>query len=274
MCAAMAGFALEDMGVKEASETIPVGEALIIYGAIGALIFAVLSTRKGQSPLHPAMFSPVMLLRSVCEIGGRLFYALAIALTPLSNASAILQMTPLLVALGAIIFFGEKITTRRWCLIAAGFIGVLLILQPGLDGFQPSAIFAVLGTLGFAARALATRAAPVSMSSSQLGVLGFSMLTLAGVVLLCVSGGAMWPTLETSAFLLISLICGLIGYQSLTIAMRTGSISVVSPFRYTRLVFGILLGALVFSESPDALSLIGSVIIVVSGIALLQPKHS
>src|SRR5690606_22731429 len=113
--------------------------------------------REGEKAIHPAVSSPLMLTRSACEVAGRLFFALALALTPLSSASAILQATPLVVTLGGVLFFKETVGWQRWLAIAVGFIGVVVIIRPGLDGFQPASIFAVLGTLGFAGRDLATR---------------------------------------------------------------------------------------------------------------------
>ncbi|TPW31535.1 DMT family transporter [Martelella alba] len=273
MTVAMAAFALEDLAVKKASTDIPVGEAAIIYGLIGTLGFALFARHRGERALHPAVFSKVMFLRSVCEIGGRLFYALALALTPLSNASAILQATPAIVALGAILFFSEQVTARKWLSILAGFVGVLLILRPGLEGFRAGAIFAVLGTVGFAGRDLATRAAPVSMSTAQIGVLGFSMLTIAGMILLLFSGGATMPAPMTWSVLSIALLFGAFAYCCLTLAMRTGRMASVSPFRYSRLLFALVLGVLILGERPDAISLLGSAIIIASGIVVLRDRR-
>lgn len=273
MTFAMGAFALEDLAVKQAATDIPVGEAIFIYGLFGTLCFALFARFRGHPALHPAIFSKLMLLRSVFEVSGRLFYALALALTPLSNASAILQAAPAIVALGAILFFSETVTTRKWLSILAGFIGVLLILRPGLEGFRPSAIFAVLGTIGFAGRDLATRAAPVSMTTAQIGVLGFTMLTLAGLVLLAFSGGAAVPQgPATWGFLAVALLFGMLGYCGLTLAMRTGRLASVSPFRYSRLLFALILGVLVLGERPDAISLLGSAIIVASGVVVLREK--
>lgn len=265
MTAAMVGFAVEDMFLKSATKVIPVGQALIIFGLAGVVIFTIMALRKGERLLHPAILGRAMQARSASEVLGRVFYTLAIALTPLSTASAILQAAPLVVASGAVIFLGEKIGWRQWTAIIAGFFGVLLILRPGTDGFEWTAIFAVLGMLGFAGRDLATRASPVTMSNRQLGIYGFAMLTLAGVILVAITGGAVWPDGVTWAKLVGATVFGVSGYYALTAAMRTGEIGVVAPFRYTRLVFAMILGVLVFAERPDAWTLIGSAVIVISG---------
>ncbi len=274
MVAAMAGFALEDMFLKSVARNLPVGQILMIFGAGGMIGFAILAARRGERLLHPAIRSPAILLRCGFEVAGRLFYTLAIALTPLSSASAILQATPLVVVMGAALIFGERVGWRRWTAIALGFVGVLIVLQPGLEGFTPLSLLAVLGTLGFAGRDLATRAAPPILSNLQLGIYGFAMMVPTGAALLAVSGGAALPGLADSAGLLAATLIGVGAYYALTAAMRTGEISVVTPFRYTRLVFALMLGALAFGERPDAATILGSAIIVASGIYTLLRARS
>lgn len=269
MVAAMGGFAIEDMFLKSAAKTLPVGLILMIFGLGGMLAFAALTLRRGERVLHPAILTKPILIRAVFEVMGRLFYTLAIAFTPLSSASAILQATPLMVVAGAALIFGETVGWKRWAAIIAGFIGVLIILRPGLEGFTPASILAVLGMIGFAGRDLATRAAPSVLSNLQLGIYGFAMMVPTGAALLGFSGGAHLPSPTASAQLLAATLIGVAAYYALTAAMRMGDVSVITPFRYTRLVFALILGVAVFRESPDTLTLLGSAVIVASGIYTL-----
>lgn len=274
MVAAMAGFAVEDMFLKSAAKTLPVGLILMIFGTGGMLAFAALAARKRQRLLHPAILSRPILTRSVFEVMGRLFYTLALAFTPLANASAILQATPLVVVAGAALVFGESVGWRRWLAIAVGFAGVLIILRPGLEGFTPLSLLAVLGTLGFAGRDLATRAAPQVLSNLQLGVYGFAMMVPTGAGLLAWSGGAVWPDAVTVGQMLAATVFGVAAYYALTAAMRMGQVSVITPFRYTRLLFALILAMLVFAERPDALTLLGSAVIVAAGLYTLLTSRS
>jgi drug/metabolite transporter (DMT)-like permease len=269
MVAAMAGFAVEDMFLKSAARELPVGQILMLFGGGGMVGFVILAARRGEAVLHPAILTPVLLVRCVFEVTGRLFYTLAIAFTPLSSASAILQATPLVVVMGAALIFGEKVGWRRWTAIVVGFVGVLVILRPGVEGFTALSLLAVLGTLGFAGRDLATRAAPAILSNLQLGIYGFAMMVPTGAVLLAFSGGAAVPSATAALQLAAATGVGVAAYYSLTVAMRTGEVSVVTPFRYTRLVFALVLGVLAFGERPDALTLLGSMIIVASGLYTL-----
>ena len=269
MTASMAGFAVEDAGLKSASRSVPVGEAITLMGLTGLAVFAALALRAGDAPLPPTLMSRTLAVRSVFEITGRLFYALAVALTPISVASAILQASPLVVVLGAALLFGEKVSPLRWLLILTGFAGVLVILRPGLTGFSPLSVLALIAMLGFSGRDLATRAAPPALSNLQLGVVGFIMLTLSGLMILAYTGGIVLPGAATLSQLAGASAAGISGYAALTVAMRSGAVAVVTPFRYTRLLFAMVLGIFVFGERPDAATLAGSAIIVACGAAVL-----
>lgn len=269
MVASMAGFAIEDVFLKAAVKTIPLGEALALYGSLGLLGFIGLTLARGEPIFAPAFLSRPILIRSGFEVTGRLFYALAFTLTPLTSATAILQATPLLVVAGAALVFGEKVSLWRWLAILTGFCGVLLILRPGFDGYSALSLLAVVGMIGFAGRDLATRAAPPALSNMQLGVAGFAMLTLVGVGLSGINGGGHWPTLAVLGLLLGATLSGVGAYYALTIAMRTGEVGAVTPFRYTRLVFALVLGVTVFGERPDALMLLGSAVVVSGGVFAL-----
>lgn len=269
MIVSMLLFAVEDMLVKLAAAAMPLGEVMVFEGIAGLLVFAALAAAAGQPPMPRSLFTRGIAIRSGFEVTGRLFYALAIALTPLSAASAILQATPLVVVAGAALVLGERVGPRRWAAILAGFVGVLVILRPGLSGFDRLSLLAVVGMLGFAGRDLATRAAPPHLSGAQLGVAGFAMLALAGVLALT-RETAVWPPAALWPALVALPLFGTLGYQALTLAMRTGDVAAVTPFRYTRLIFGTALGVIVFHERPDAFTLLGGAVIVVSGLFALQ----
>lgn len=271
MTASMAGFAVEDVFVKAAAHTLPLGQVLLTIGLTGMLIFSAMAARAGEALLPPAFLSRPMLIRCGFEITGRLFYGLAITLTALSTTSAILQATPLVVVAGAALVFGEKVSLQRWLAVLIGFVGVLVILRPGSD-FSALSLLAVVGLLGFAGRDLATRAAPKGLSNRQLGALGFAMLATAGAILLVVNGGAHVPSGAALIYLAGGTVFGTLGYHALTYAMRTGEVGAVTPFRYTRLVFAMVLAMALFGERPDLATWIGAALVVGSGIYALTRK--
>ena len=273
MVGSMAGFAVEDAFLKSAAKAMPVGEAMVLMGLAGMLVFGALARRSGEPAFPATLISPTMAVRSGFEVMGRLFYALAIALTPISVASAILQASPLVVVLGAALVFGERVGWQRWLVIAVGFAGVLVILRPGLAGFDALSLLAVTGLIGFAGRDLATRAAPPALSNAQLGVAGFAMLGLSGGIILGFTGGIVLPAGPVLAKVAGASVFGIAGYAALTTAMRTGEVSAVTPFRYSRLLFAMVLGVLVFGERPDAATLAGSAIIVACGLFILTQRR-
>lgn len=270
MIAAMAAFALEDALVKQAASGLPVSEVLILFGLGGAVAFCALAGIKRETVFHRDVLSPVMKIRFAFELVGRLFYILALALTPLSSTTAILQATPIFVVLGAALFFGETVGWRRWTAILVGLIGVLIVLRPAGDSFSLLSLLAVVGMLGFSGRDLASRAAPATLSTNVLGFYGFLTIVIAGLAF------ALWeqpafvvPGPETLLALLAAVAFGVVAYSALMKAMRTGEVATVTPFRYTRLLFGVLLGVVWFGEGIDTQMLTGCAIIVGSGLFIL-----
>jgi len=270
MISAMAFFAIEDAFVKTASVTLPVSQLLILFGAGGAALFAGLALVR-QEPLFLAeVKSPVMWARAGFEVVGRLFFALAIALTQLSSATVILQAAPLVVVAGAALVFRERVGWRRWLAILIGLAGVVVILQPGATSFSTLSLLAVLGMLGFAGRDLASRAAPASLSATALGFYGFLAIVLAGALFtFWEQAPFVWPHAAVLVSVLGAVLAGGAAYLSLMTAMRTGEVSAVTPFRYTRLVFGIGIGVFWFGESLTTPMILGGGLIVLSGLFIL-----
>jgi drug/metabolite transporter (DMT)-like permease len=270
MIAAMAVFAIEDAFVKAASATLPVGQILVLFGFGGALVFACVARYNNEPLFVRDVLSRPMRIRVVFEIIGRLFYVLALALIPLSAATVILQATPLVVVAGAAIIFGEKVGWRRWVAILFGLIGVVVIVQPGTDSFSALSILAILGMIGFAGRDLASRAAPRTLSTSILGLYGFLSIVVAGLLFSLWQGVPYaYPTNGSLVSLLGAVFAGVAAYACLMKAMRTGDVSAVTPFRYTRLIFGITLGVVLFGEELTPAMFLGSGMIVVSGLFIL-----
>lgn len=267
MVLAMLGFAIEDMFIKLLAGSLPIGQIIGLMATGGAVIYALICRAQGLALFSRDMLTAPVLIRNFGELFGTVGFVTAIALTPISTASAILQATPLVVTLGAAVFLGEKVGWRRWSAILVGFVGVMLIIRPGMDGFDYLSLFTLQGVLGLAIRDIATRRIPKSMSSMQLSFLAFLVLIPAALILQAMNG-TWWVAPSPSGWLLISgsVIIGVIAYYGIVAAMRVGEISFVTPFRYSRLLFALVVGFFVFQERPDTLTLVGALIIVASGI--------
>ncbi|MFY8080472.1 MAG: DMT family transporter [Limnohabitans sp.] len=267
MIASMAAFAIEDAFLKTVTKQLPVGQVLMMFGAAGLCVFALMARRAGASIFQTHVLTKNMLLRAVFEFFGRLFYVLAIALTPMSSATAILQSAPLFVVLGARIFLREKVDAKTWIAIFLGLFGVLIILRPSAADFSLLSLLALIGTLGFVGRDLFSRTAPSSLTKEVLGFYGFTTMMIAGACY-AVWDGKPFVSLQAQQFIMLAaaLLAGVFAYTALMTAMRTGSIGAVTPYRYSRLLFGISIGVIVFGEQLDAPMLLGCAIVIGAGL--------
>jgi drug/metabolite transporter (DMT)-like permease len=258
--------------IKQMAAGLPVGQVVTIIGAGGAIIFGFIAKSYGEGLWSADTLHPALLIRNVCEIFGTLGFVAAIALTPISTASAILQATPLVVTLGAAMFLGETVGWRRWMAIMIGLFGVLLIIRPGMDAFDAKSLLAVLGVVGLAGRDLATRRIPKTISSRIVAFNAFVISIFTGMILLAFGvTGSSWTIPDTidSFRLVAAIFVGVAAYYAIVAATRIGDMSIIAPFRYSRLVFALIIGVLAFDESPDTLTLVGAGIIVASGIYTL-----
>ena len=270
MVLAMLGFAFEDALIKLLAGALPVGQIIGVLGFGGAVVFALLCRMNDQALWDRTFLAPSILLRNVAELIGTLGFVTAIALIPLATASAILQAAPLLVTLGAAVFLKEAVGWRRWAAILVGFFGVLLIIRPGTDGFDWLSLFAVQGVLGLAVRDLATRRVKAAVSSLQLSFMAFVMLIPASIILLCAGAAApVAMSVQQTSLIGAAVLIGALSYYGITYATRIGEIGFVTPFRYSRMIFALIIGVVFFAETPDGITLLGAAIIILSGLYTL-----
>ncbi|NUB43364.1 DMT family transporter [Fertoebacter nigrum] len=267
MVGSMFAFAFEDLFLKRAAMALPPGQVIAMMGAVGALCFWAVAAWKGQPILTRVALSRPALIRSLAEAVAAMLYITALALIPLTMNAAILQASPLAVTMGAALFLGEPVGWRRWTAIALGFLGVLIILRPGTDGFAAAGLLTVACVVVLVVRDLATRVMPASIGTFQLTTWAYIALIPAGLVLMVLAGDT--PQLiadDRWGDLIGALLTGLVGYWAVTAAMRLGEVSVVAPFRYARLVFAMVLAMLFLGERPDVATLLGSALIIGSGL--------
>lgn len=271
MVAAMAGFAIEDAFVKVLAIDLPPGQIALALGAGGALAFWVALRRAGEPLFHPSALKGAALLRNLSEMGAAMCMILGVALVPLSIVSSILQAMPLVVTMGAAVFLGEAVGWRRWSAIGLGFVGVLLILRPGTEGFDSLALIPLLAVVFLSIRDIATKRVPDGISALQLSGWGFLAVIPGGLLLLLLRAEApVMPNTLQTALLVANVAIGVVAYMMLVLSTRAGNIAATTPFRYSRLVFAMLLGVIFFGERPDAWTLTGSAIIVVAGLYTLM----
>jgi drug/metabolite transporter (DMT)-like permease len=263
----MGFFAMEDMFIKQLSGSLPVWQILMVLGLAGSAILGAAAFAQRQNPFAPQAWTPVLVIRTLSDAASAMSFATALSLVDLSTVAAVFQTTPLVVTMGAAIFFREQVGWRRWSAIGVGFSGVLLIIRPGMDGFEPSALLVLLAVMTIAARDLLTRIVDFTVSSTVMSFQGFVSLIIAAAGLSVLTPGAAAAPDGTGQLMLAGAVAtGIIGYFSLVVGMRIGEASVVTPFRYSRLLFSIAAGMFMFGERPDTLTLLGSSLIIGSGL--------
>jgi drug/metabolite transporter (DMT)-like permease len=266
MAVGMAGFTMNDTITKAVSSEMNFGEVMLVRGLFAIVLIAALALQqRAVRPLHTLMMKPVA-LRVIGEVGGTISFLAAITHLPLANTAAIFQALPLAITLGAALAFGEPVGWRRWLAITAGFVGVVIIVRPGVEGFNQFSLFALISVIFCAVRDLATKKIPAQIPSLFITLLTTVAVTTAGGVILVPLGGWTPPSGRALGLLAFAAVLLLIGYQFVIMALRTGDISAVAPFRYSALLWAMLLGYLVFGDVPDGMMATGASIIVLSGL--------
>jgi drug/metabolite transporter (DMT)-like permease len=266
----MGCFAIEDALIKALSGAIPVGQILTITCLGGLLYFIATFLWQGIPLWQPEYLDRKVVLRTLCDTAGSICFVTALSLIPLTTASAVIQATPLVVAMGAALFLGQPVGWRRWLAILLGFFGVLIIIRPGAEGFSAATLLAVAGMLGLAARDLLTRGLTVSLSGPQLATHTFTAVAIAGVLLCAATGQAfVWPDLAQWGILIGCIGFGIIAYLAIVGATRHGNAGIISSFRYSRMIFALIIGYIAFREVPDLPTIVGATIIIASGLFTL-----
>lgn len=265
----MATFAIGDALVKTSAGNMSISQVLIFMATPGVIIFAVLGQRSGQPPISGKFFARPVMLRNLVEGATAICMVSALSMAPLGLVIAIIQAVPLFVTLGAAVILKEKVGPRRWGAVIVGFIGVMLMLRPDASGVSLGAFIALLAAVGLSARDIITRSMPMRIGTLQMATWGSAALIPAGMILLPFTGPHEMPSSTAWIIIICASLANATGYYSITAAMRLGEVSYVTPFRYTRLVFALIIAALVFQESPDLLTLIGAFIVIGSGLFVM-----
>jgi drug/metabolite transporter (DMT)-like permease len=271
MCASMLAFTLNDTLVKAVLEDgMDLFQAITLRGigaVLGLVVIALWQT--GGLRLWPAGSDRTFLaLRTVGEVGATFCFLVALAHMPLANLSAIMQSLPLVVTLTAALLLGEPIGWRRIAAIVVGFAGVLIIIRPGAADFDEWSVLG-LGSVGFVViRDLATRRFSGGLPSSTGAIWAAVSVLIMGMIGVAREG---WQPVTLLAGMQITgaALFLIVGYICAIMVMRVGEIGVVAPFRYTSLLFAIILGWLLFGTLPDGWTMLGGLIVVVSGVYML-----
>ncbi len=266
MTVGMAFFTFNDACMKALADALPLFEAVFLRGAATCGILVAICWIRGALHLRFGRRDLRLLaVRTLAETGAAYFFISALFAAPLANVTAILQALPLTVTLAAAFVLGEPVGWRRWIAIGIGFVGVLLIVRPGTDGFNVASLFALVAVGCVTVRDLATRQMTRSIPSIMVALSAAIGVTLFGAA---GSLGVEWQPVHAKELLQLggATVFVIGGYLSLVLSVRTGETAAVAPFRYTSLVWALVLGFLIFGEWPAVPTLVGGAIVVATGV--------
>lgn len=271
---AMAAFAIEDSFLKSLSAEIPIGQILMLLGLFCSAVFAVATLAQRKSLMQRNAWGPIPVIRAATESVAAYCFVSALSRVDLSTVAAVFQATPLAITMGAALFMGERVGWRRWLSICVGFAGVLLIIRPGFEGFTPDILYVVATVFVIAIRDLVTRLLPPDVPSTIVAAQAYLCLVPTGALLLLLTPHSYTPIDGAHNYWIAgAVVFGIIGYYGIVTAMRMGDASAITPFRYTRLLFSILLGVMLFDERPDLITLAGATLIIGSGLYMFMRER-
>jgi len=207
------------------------------------------------------------LARGASQAISQTFTVLAFSLMPLAGAVAINFSAPLFSGLISVLWLKERAGVTRWGALIAGFAGVLIVVRPGVDSFQLGALFALANAVMYGSVTVAVRG--MSKTESANTLLMWQMVTLAFLHAGLLVFGFRWPTAQHAVLFLSMGVANALAQFLWTKALHAAPATAVSPFYYFLLVWSILIGYLVWDDMPTSSLLVGSGIVVASGLFLL-----
>lgn len=274
MCLSMAAFTINDTFMKDVTQTLPLYQAIALRGVVSVAGLGLLAaTTGGFSYRLPRKDGWLILLRSLADVASTLLFLTALLHMPLANLSAILQALPLAVTLAAALVYGDKIGWRRMTAILIGFVGVIIIIRPGTEGFDRYALLGLGSVVFVVVRDLSVRPLQGQVPSSLVAFGAALAVAVMGWIGTAAEGWQPMTAGQAGSILAAGLFL-IVGYLSSVTAMRHGDIGLVAPFRYTSLLWAIGLGWLAFGNLPDGWTLLGAAIVVGAGIFMLMRERA
>ena len=266
MLVGQASFTFNDALIKLAATGLPGGQAIFMRGVMAILVSLSVCLAVGAFKFAPLRGQGrILTLRNIGEVGSTFFFLFALFHMPIATATAILQLMPLAMTAGAAIFLAEPVGWRRWLAALVGLLGVMIVIRPGSDAFNAYSLLALSAVAFSVLRDLSTRRIGHQVPAILLVTISAFTVTTAAAGFALVEDWVV-PTLQSMLLLLCSALFLLGGYYFMVHAMRYGEVAVVSPFRYSVIIWAVLAGILIWGEWPDAPALIGTGVVVAAGL--------
>lgn len=268
MTLAMLGYVVNDAFIKKAVEDLELFQAVCIRGVLIVAILSLVARARGELVDLRRHAHPMVGLRVAMEAASTVLYLLALSRLPLASVTAVLQLVPVAVTFVAARVLREAVSWHRVGAVVAGFAGVLLVVRPGTDAASPWFLAALAAMTTVVAREVVTTRVPGSIPSLVLALATATVIATMGGVVSVVEG---WAPIDVEHVVLLAVAAAFlsVAYTASVVAVRVGEISFTAPFRYSILVFAIVLQIVVFGDVPDALTFVGSAVVAAAGVYAL-----
>jgi drug/metabolite transporter (DMT)-like permease len=272
MIAGGGALTISDAATKWLTASLPIGEILFVRALIVAIIILLVVRRSGSFEALRIGRVRNVSTRAVLAVGSTFLIVSSLALLPLNEVIAILFVGPLFVAVLSGPLLGERVSIHRWLAVLVGFTGMLIIVRPGSEAFQITALLPVVAALVAATRDIVTRR--ISKTESSMGILFYSMVALTLAGLATAPFGWLPMDVEQVALAAFTGVMFGLGHYFIIEGYRYAEASVVSPYRYANLIWAVILGFLIWGEIPSIWVLAGAPLVVGSGLYILLYERS
>ena len=264
-------FSLLDAVQKTAIIYHSVFQILLVKYTFVLLLSFFESRRKKNYTFYKSENIKIQLLRSILSIIESACFILSFRYLSLADAHSIASLTPVLVVALSAIILREHVSLRTWIAIFIGFIGVLIIMRPGLSIFDPKSLIPLAGAFFLSIYQIVTRKASAKDSTET----SLFYTSIVGIVLMGIIGYSFWqPLMDYSILFFIAIgIFFSLGLYFQIIALSMARAGIIQPFHYTLIFWAIILGYIFYDDFPDIPTLIGALVITVSGIYTLYIKE-
>lgn len=267
MILALFMFTVMGICIRLSAAHLPVIEVVFFRNFLAVLILMPLVARAGFGSLRmkrPKLF----LLRAAINAVGMFCGFTALTLIPLAQMTALSFTTPLFVTIGAVLFLGEVIRVRRIAAICVGFLGTLIILQPGVVDITSGALLALISALTIAMASLIVKT--LTRSESQHAIVTWMVVMQAPLALIPSLWFWQWPDLLTWGFLWCMALAGTIAHLCFTRAFSLVDITALQPLEFIKLPFAVILAWIIFTEWPGLWTFVGGAVIFTSTVYITQ----
>ena len=261
-------LSMNDAVSKHLVETYTIGQILCLRQTVALAVVLIyvwrtdawrdlrINDRTGQA------------LRAILHVGGAALIVWALSVLPIATVTAIVFSSPVVVLVFSMRMLGERVSWARWIAVIIGFAGVLAIIRPGGVGFEWALLIPVAAAVASGLRDLMTRR--LARSDTSISVLFWASALMVAVTLFTIPLGWQPLTLSASIWLIVNGLLNAGAHFLMIEALRLGAAGLVSPFRYTAILWATVAGFLVWQEVPDAMTMIGAAMLVVSGVLIVR----